>query len=149
MSGGVSEVLVRDCKAGNLLHGMQIKATKDRGGYVRNVSVIDCQLLQITVFSAVNYNNDGEAAPQIPTFENFVFRNIDMTMASSVGYAIDINGFKDPAHRLKNVNFTHILLPADTKVSVKESEKVKFTDVKTTAGLKPQYVLSNSSEVIY
>ncbi|SES11870.1 Polygalacturonase [Pedobacter rhizosphaerae] len=149
MSGGVTEVLVQDCKAGNLLHGMQIKATKDRGGYVRNVRVIDCQLLQITVFSAVNYNNDGEAAPEIPTFENFMFKNIDMTMASPVGYAIDINGFKDPAHRLKNVNFTNIVLPADAKVSVKEAEKVKFTDVKTTAGLKPEYLLSNSSELVY
>src|SRR3982751_3140668 len=39
MSGGVSGVLVQDCKAGALLHGMQIKGTKDRGGYVRNVTV--------------------------------------------------------------------------------------------------------------
>ena len=75
MSGGVSGVLVQDCKAGALLHGMQIKATKDRGGYVKNVTVTDCQLLKITIFSAVNYNNDGEAAPVFPRFENFVFKN--------------------------------------------------------------------------
>ncbi|WP_421940012.1 glycoside hydrolase family 28 protein [Pedobacter sp.] len=149
MSGGVSDVLVQDCKAGNLLHGMQIKGTRDRGGYVKNVSVVDCQLLQITIFSAVNYNNDGEAAPQIPTFENFVFKNIDMTMAPSVGYAIDINGFKEPAHRLKNVSFVNISLPANAKISVKDAEKVSFKEVRTTAGLKPEYVLSNSSDLIY
>ena len=72
---------MQDCKAGALLHGMQIKATKDRGGYVKNVTVTDCELLQITIFSAVNYNNDGEAAPVLPTFENFVFKNIDLSKA--------------------------------------------------------------------
>jgi len=149
MSGGVSDVLVQDCKAGKLLHGMQIKATKDRGGYVKNVTVADCQLLQITIFSAVNYNNDGEAAPQIPTFENFVFKNIDMSMAANGSTAIDLNGFKDPAHRLRNVDFNNILLPEQAKIVVNDAEKIKFTSVKSSTGTKPQYVVNNSSEVIY
>lgn len=149
MSGGVSDVLVQDCKAGKLLHGMQIKGTKDRGGYVKNVTVTDCQLLQITIFSAVNYNNDGEAAPQIPTFENFVFKNIDMSMASNAGAAIDINGFKDPLHRLKNVSFTNITLPEQAKIVVNDAEKIKFTTVQAVTGTKPLYVVNNSSEVIY
>jgi exo-poly-alpha-galacturonosidase len=149
MSGGVSDVLVQDCKAGKLLHGMQIKGTKDRGGYVKNVTVSDCQLQQITVFSAVNYNNDGEAAPQIPTFENFVFKNIDMSMAPNVGSAIDINGFKDPLHRLKNVSFTNIILPEQAKIVVNDAEKIKFTSVQSTTGTKPQYVVNNSTEVVY
>jgi len=46
-------------------------------------------LLKITVFSAVNYNNDGEPAPEIPTFENFVFKNIDLSMASTKEPAIN------------------------------------------------------------
>ena len=149
MSGGVSDVLVQDCKAGKLLHGMQIKGTKDRGGYVKNVTVTDCQLLQITIFSAVNYNNDGEAAPQIPTFENFVFRNIDMSMASNASAAIDINGFKDPAHRLRNVTFTNVILPEQSKIIVNDAEKIKFTEVKSATGTKPQYMVKNSSEVVH
>jgi exo-poly-alpha-galacturonosidase len=149
MSGGVSDVLVQDCKAGKLLHGMQIKGTKDRGGYVKNVTVSDCQLQQITIFSAVNYNNDGEAAPQIPTFENFVFKNIDMSMAPNVVSAIDINGFKDPLHRLKNVSFTNVILPEQAKIVVNDAEKIKFTSVQSTTGTKPQYVVNNSTEVVY
>ena len=149
MSGGVSDVLVQDCKAGALLHGMQIKGTKDRGGYVRNVTVTDCQLLQITVFSAVNYNNDGEAAPEIPTFENFIFKNIDLSMATSKEPVIDINGFKDPAHRLRNVTFTNITMPPNAKVVINEAEKVKFIDVRSATGSKPQYVVNGSSEVVY
>jgi polygalacturonase len=149
MSGGVSDVLVQDCKAGKLLHGMQIKGTKDRGGYVKNVTVTDCQLQQITVFSAVNYNNDGEAAPQIPTFENFVFKNIDMSVAPNVGAAIDINGFKDPLHRLRNVSFTNIILPEQAKIVVNDAEKIKFTSLQSATGTKPQYVVNNSTEVVY
>lgn len=149
MSGGVSDVLVQDCKAGKLLHGMQIKGTKERGGYVRNVTVTNCQLLQITIFSAVNYNNDGDAAPEIPTFENFVFKNIDMSMGLSSGAVIDINGFKDPAHHLKNVSFTNIILPEHSKIAVNDAEKIKFVEVKSIAGQKPQYIVANSTEVIY
>ncbi|TCC92045.1 glycoside hydrolase family 28 protein [Pedobacter frigiditerrae] len=149
MSGGVSDVLVQDCKAGKLLYGMQIKGTKDRGGYVRNVTVADCQLLQITIFSAVNYNNDGEAAPQIPTFENFVFKNIDLSLAPLEKPAIDINGFKDPAHLLRNVSFTNIVVAENAKVKVNDAQKINFTNVKSAAGNRPVYVLNNTSEVVY
>lgn len=149
MSGGVSDVLVQDCQAGALLHGMQIKATKDRGGYVRNVTVADCQLLKITVFSAVNYNNDGAPAPQLPTFEQFTFRNIDLSGASTKEPAININGFQDPAHRLRNVTFSNILLPENAKVIVNDAERVKFTNVKAATGSKPTYSVTNSTDVTY
>jgi exo-poly-alpha-galacturonosidase len=148
MSGGVSDVLVQDCKAGALLHGMQIKGTKDRGGYVRNVTVTDCELLKITVFSAVNYNNDGEPAPQVPTFENFVFKNIDLSNASTKEPAININGFKEPGHRLKNVTFTNIVMPENAKVTINDAEQIKFTNVQSASGTKPVYAVNNSSDII-
>jgi exo-poly-alpha-galacturonosidase len=149
MSGGVSDVLVQDCKAGALLHGMQIKGTKDRGGYVKNVTVTDCQLLKITVFSAVNYNNDGEPAPVVPTFENFVFRNIDLTMASVKEPVININGFTEPGHRLRNVSFQAITLPNNAQVAINNAEAIKFTNVKTVSGTKPAFVVQNSSNIRY
>lgn len=149
MSGGVSDVLVQDCKAGALLHGVQIKGTKDRGGYVRNVTVTDCQLLKITIFSAVNYNNDGEAAPEIPTFENFVFKNIDLSKANVKEPVININGFKDPAHKLKNVVFTNITLPENGKVLINDAEQVKFEQIKTANGQKPEYTVNSSTGIVY
>ncbi|GAB3582917.1 glycoside hydrolase family 28 protein [Hymenobacter daeguensis] len=149
MSGGVSDVLVQDCKAGPLLHGMQIKGTKDRGGYVRNVTVTDCQLRQITIFSAVNYNNDGAPAPEVPTFENFVFQNIDLSEASAAEPAININGFKDPAHRLRNVAFSNILMPERARVVINDAERVKFTDVKSATGAKPDYAAADSADIVY
>jgi exo-poly-alpha-galacturonosidase len=149
MSGGVSDVLVQDCRAGALLHGMQIKGTKDRGGYVKNITVTDCQLLQITIFSSVNYNNDGEPAPEIPMFENFAFKNIDLSQAAGKEPVIDINGFKEPGHRLKNIVFTNITLPENAKVIIKDAQNVKFTNVKSVTGMKPVYAVSNSAGIKY
>lgn len=149
MSGGVSDVLVQDCSAGALLHGVQIKGTKDRGGYVRNITVIDCQLLKITIFSAVNYNNDGEAAPEIPTFENFVFKNIDLSKANIKEPVININGFKDPAHKLRNVSFINIMLPESAKVVITDADRIRFTEVKSASGTKPEYATFNSTNIVY
>ncbi|MGG9963064.1 glycosyl hydrolase family 28 protein [Ferruginibacter sp. SUN106] len=149
MSGGVSDVLVQDCKAGALINGLQIKGTKERGGYVRNVTVVDCQLLKITVFSKLNYNNDGEGAPEPPIFENFIFKNIDLSKASVKEPVININGFNDPAHRLRNVSFSNILLPDSAKVIINDAEKINFTGVKSASGAKPEYVITNGTEIIY
>lgn len=149
MSGGVIDVLVQDCKAGALKNGMQIKGTKERGGYVKNVTVADCQLLQITVFSALNYNNDGAAAPEPPTFANFTFRNIDLSQASAQKPVINVNGFKDPAHKLKDVTFTDIVVPENAKVVINDAERVKFTQIKTPSGGEPQFVVNNSINVTH
>lgn len=149
MSGGVSDVLVQDCRAGALLHGMQIKGTKERGGYVKNVAVVDCELLQITIFSALNYNNDGDAAPEAPIFENFTFKNIDLSKASAKEPVIDINGFKKDGHRLKNVSFENIAVPENSKVVINDAEKINFVNVKSPEGSKPQYIVANSNSVDY
>jgi polygalacturonase len=149
MSGGVSDVLVQDCKAGALINGMQIKGTKERGGYVRNVTVLDCQLMKITVFSKLNYNNDGEAAPTPPTFENFTFKNIDLSIADPKEPVININGFKDATHKLKNVVFENLVLPDAGKVIINDGEKINFINVKTASGGKPEYVVANSSAIVY
>ncbi|HTN36522.1 MAG TPA: glycoside hydrolase family 28 protein [Arachidicoccus sp.] len=149
MSGGVSDVLVQDCKAAALLHGMQIKGTKERGGYVENVMVAHCQLMQVTIYSAVNYNNDGAAAPQIPTFKNFVFSDLDLSAADSKEPVIDINGFKDPGHRLQNVLFKDISLPDNAKIMIKNAENVKFINIRSSADNKPNYNINNSKNIHY
>ena len=149
MSGGVSDVLVQDCKAGALLNGMQIKGTKERGGYVKNITVTDCELMKITIFSKLNYNNDGEAAPEPPVFENFVFKNIDMSQANTKEPLININGFNDPAHKLKGVLFSNIVLPANSKVLISDAVQVKFEQVKTANGQKPEFIVAGSSGITY
>lgn len=149
MSGGVSNVLVRDCQAGPLLHGLQIKATKERGGYVKNVKVLDCQLQQITIFSELPYNNDGEAAPEPPVFENYSFKNLDLSSAKRNEAVIDIHGWNQPGHKLQHVTFKDILLPDHATVSIGNAADIEFTDVKTVSGVKPEYHIKGSQDIRY
>ncbi|HEX6181279.1 MAG TPA: hypothetical protein VFZ47_08510, partial [Chitinophagaceae bacterium] len=143
------DVLIQDCTAGALLHGMQIKGTKDRGGYVRNVTVADCKLMKVTVFSSLNYNNDGEAAPELPSFENITFRNLDLSEASVKEPVININGFKGMSHRVKNLTFQDIILPESASVSVSDAESIKFINVLSVSGTKPKYAVTESKDVSY
>ncbi|UAY53797.1 glycosyl hydrolase family 28 protein [Arachidicoccus terrestris] len=149
MSGGVSDVVVRDCQAGPLLHGFQIKATKQRGGYVRNVRVMDCQLQKITVYSSVNYNNDGKAAPVVPVFENYLFKNIDLTTAPVNKPVIDINGFAEDGHALKNVRFENVRLPEKAEISVTDGKNIRFENVKTVSGKKAIYKITDCERIEY
>jgi len=148
MSGGVSDVLVQDCKAGALLHGMQIKGTKARGGYINNVTVRDCQLLKITVFTALNYNNDGESAPVVPQFSDFRFINIDLTGAKAGETVIQLNGFREDGHRLKNLDFADVVLPEHARIEINDAENIRFTRVKTKTGDKPAFTITRSSGII-
>jgi len=148
MSGGVSDVIVRNCNAGKLLHGFQIKGTKERGGYVRNITVSDCQLLQITIFSAVNYNNDGGAAPEVPTFENFVFSNIDLSRAPDNVPVMDLNGFEKQGHLLRNVTFSNITVPEKSRIVIRNANHMSFSGVKSASGAAPDFELTNSTDII-
>ena len=85
----------------------------------------------------------------LSSFEKFLFGNIDLSNASVKEPVININGFKDPAHRLKNVSFINILLPENAKVVINEAEKVKFTEVKSASGAQPGYTATNSTDIIY
>lgn len=149
MSGGVSDVFIQDCKIGNLLHGLQIKATKDRGGYVKNVIVRDCELLKVTLYTAVNYNNDGEAAPVLPQFSDMEFSNLDLTKAKPNEVLIDVNGFEDEQNYTKNILFKNISLPNQSIIRVKNGELITFKEVKGLDNTRPEYKIIESKEISY
>jgi hypothetical protein len=62
---------------------------------------------------------------------------------------ININGFKDPAHLLRDVVFTNITLPENATVVINDAERVKFLNVKSVTGLKPTYEMKDSKNVSY
>ncbi len=146
ISGSIRRVVVRDCQAGNLLYGMQIKGTKERGGVVEDVLVQDCALRRITVFTKLGYNNDGQAAPVQPTFRNFRFENIDMRAAKPQD-PIVLQGFPNPAHRTRQVLLRNVTLPDGANVKVSHCEQVRFVDVRTVSGNKPTYAITESTHI--
>lgn len=148
MSGGVDGVLVQDCKTGSLLYGMQIKGTKERGGYVRNVTVADCQLLRITIYAKLGYNNDGAAAAAEPVFEHFTFRNIDLSKANLRQPVMDLNGFKQAGHQLHDVTFENIIMPKDARIVIKDAFNIQFINVLATDGTKPNYEITDSRDIV-
>ena len=147
MSGGVSDVFIQDCKIGNLLHGLQIKATKDRGGYVKNVIVRDCELLKVTLYTAVNYNNDGAAAPELPQFSDMEFSNLDLSKAKPGQTVMDINGFPDEPHYTRNILFKNISLPGQSTIRIKNGQALEFKNVVCTDGTQPVYQVIDSKDI--
>lgn len=114
MSGGVNDVRIWNCDMGTSTYGVEIKGTKKRGGYVRNVRVSHCKVCRLLMHS-VGYNDDGEGAPTAPVFEDCSFENIQVTahMLSRDGIseyceAIELSGFDIPGHHLKNIRFKNI-----------------------------------------
>jgi exo-poly-alpha-galacturonosidase len=147
MSGGVRNVVIRDCEVGNLKEGIQIKSRKDRGGFVENIRVRDCDLLRIKIETTITYNSDGEAAPELPHFRNIEFSNLDMSKGKTGKALIMVDGFPDPGHYTSNVSFSNIMLPPASSITVNYSKDVRFTRVICADGSKPAYKITNSEKI--
>jgi len=150
MSGGVKNVMVRDCEIGNLYYGFQIKGSKERGGYVEDITVKDCDLQQIKIVTSFNYNNDGEAAPDMPVFRNIKFYNLNMTKANTETPVIFIEGFDDPKHYTRKVLLKNITLPENARVYLKNCNNILFENViKSVTNQKPIYNVISSTNIRY
>ena len=116
MSGGVENIRIWDCDMGNSLCGIEIKGTKKRGGYVRNVQVRDCKIARLLLHS-VGYNDDGIGAGVAPVFEDCAFENVWITgkcLDHDGEYhevdCMELMGFDEPGHALKNIMLKDVTL---------------------------------------
>lgn len=116
MSGGVKNVRIWNCNLEKAAHGIHIKGSKDRGGYIRDVSVKYVSAGRIRI-RPTGCNNDGESADTIPDFTNLTFENIKLTghFVSRTGEihdcpAIEIRGLDDTGHTIRNIKFKNITI---------------------------------------
>ena len=114
MSGGINDVRIWNCDMSTSVYGVEIKATKKRGGYVKYVHVSHTTACRILLHS-VGYNDDGEGAPTAPVFEDCTFENIHLTARMHTQdnqdvdcEAIEVSGFDIPGHYAKNIKFKNI-----------------------------------------
>lgn len=135
MSGGVDGVYVWDCDMINSRCGMEVKGSKERGGYVKNVSVYNSSFSILSVHS-VSYNSDGNAALTPPVFENYRFENIVLTgkCLKHNGEefnesAIILEGFDTNGYELKDVKLK------DIKILKRADEPKQNITVKNVKGL--------------
>ena len=138
MSGGVEDVKIWHCDLAHSLYGVQIKGTKKRGGYVRDVSVRDCVLSRFLV-CAVLYNDDGEGSPVPPVFSDFRCERVHFT-----GWArnhwesedhslpgIDLSGFDVPGYEVRNIAFADCTMGENASVSLKHCRNITIDLRKT------------------
>ncbi|MBW3093150.1 hypothetical protein KIH79_09510 [Bifidobacterium sp. 82T10] len=109
MSGGIANVRIWDCDMSRTSFGLEIKATRKRGGYVRDVRAYDSTFSHIQLHG-VPYNDDGEDSGQVPVFEDMLFDDVrieDRFPASGdargKGRDIEVCGFdaEHPAHDIE------------------------------------------------
>ena len=143
MSGGVEDVRLWDCEMGPTWSGIEIKATKKRGGYVKNILVRDVTASHVQMHS-VGYNDDGEGAKNPPELGECRFERMHLLgryLDNNAGRnewhdcpSILLCGFDEPGYEIKNVEFKDIELeePAEGVEDIHQEycKNVSFTNIK-------------------
>ncbi len=152
MSGGVDGVYVRDCVLSNTRYGIELKANKVRGGYIKNFHVQDSTVDRILIHS-VTYNADGSPASTSPVFSDMSFSNMNILAYNSlesnpwINTAVEMEGFtnssKNDDNYIKNIEFSDIVVGTEKNVSQKISMKycrnITFNNVLQSDGTAPNY----------
>ncbi len=116
MSGGIENVYVWDCDMTYMPYGLHIKATRKRGGYIKNIFVNN-STLPIFLVRSVSYNDDGEEATTPPAFSHFYvdnsvitgrdFNELDRKTYAMARRHIVIRGFGEDA-KVREVYFRNV-----------------------------------------
>ena len=118
MSGGLNDIFIWDCDLGNSAYGIELKGTRKRGGYIRNVHVLNCVVPRI-MFHSVGYNDDGEGALTPPVFEKCLFEGLEVlgefTDVDGEGErlactGIELCGFEEEEYHIQDIVFRDIVL---------------------------------------
>lgn len=144
MSGGIRDVKIWDCDMSRSVYGIEIKGTKKRGGYVREIHVKDSKVSRI-LFHSVGYNDDGVAAPIPPVFERCSFENMQIYGEYTFKgerhtcEAIELAGFDVPGHQIRDIFFKNILISCKEEdagkiVVLKNCENITLENVKCMRG---------------
>lgn len=118
MSGGVRDVTMWNNNCIKSFVGMQIKTTRKRGGFVKNIRYYDSVMPNLVIKTACPYNNDGDSATTLSEVSDVLCENCYITgkvykLVAGTG-AIDgkgeqitspirITGFEDRPDILSNV----------------------------------------------
>ena len=128
MSGGVKNIMVRQCQFLGTDVGLRFKSTRGRGGVVENIYVDGISMTNITTY-ALTFNmyyggksvsevlaEGGEAkeVAKVPvTEETPIFRNIDIrnVVCNHAGFAMEFNGL--PEMPIEGIHLENIKIAAD------------------------------------
>lgn len=150
MSGGVEDVSIVETNITNTQYGIEIKTPKARGGYVRNISVKDCEVDRIFIHNSdITYNDDGAAALTTPILSDFTFEGIKANGYDAYNNkstnAIYIEGFDKTEDYARNITFKNVMVGGG--ITIKYCDGVTFDNVKTADGDEPSYSITDSVNI--
>ena len=140
MSGGVEDVRIWHCDLARSLYGVQVKATKKRGGYVRHLTVRDSVLSRFRC-CAVGYNDDGEGSPVPPVFEDVLLERVQLTgwcmeyweKENHLSPAIDLSGFDVPGYEVRRMTFRDCDIGREGTVALKNCRDIDLSGITALA----------------
>jgi exo-poly-alpha-galacturonosidase len=150
-SGGVEGIYMRDCVIQNTTYGLELKAHNSRGGYIKDLLMVDCVIDRFMAHS-VTYNADGTPAPELPYFKDIVIKN---TTIDGTGRAVELIGFtKEGQDKIKDHYVHEVLLENvilgnekdETKeIYLKACHDITFKNVKLCNGKEPEYTIDEDT----
>lgn len=140
LSGGISGVYVWDCDFNKGGGGFNVKTTRDRGGFAKNIKIRNCKLVRFSLTTACCFNNDGESSGYLTEIENIDVKNVELLGVArrpecpvTVVSPIFICGFDETEHYIKNVNIDNVRLPSSEngvqKIELKNFENVNINNI--------------------
>jgi polygalacturonase len=138
MSGGVRNVLVRNCTFVGTDLGLRFKTARGRGGVVENIHLHGIRMSGI-VGSAIDFNffyfSEGQAAAPVPpvtegtpTFRNILFEDI---VSRGSKAAFTLRGL--PEMPLQNITFRDVSLSAERGADLAYADSIVFEGVSIRA----------------
>ena len=138
MSGGVRNVLVRNCTFIGTALGLRFKTARGRGGLVENIHIRGIRMSSIEG-SAIDFNffyaangKPAEAVPQpnegTPAFRNILFEDI---VSRGSKAAFTLRGL--PEMPLRDISFRDVDLSAGTGADLAYAERISFERVRIRA----------------
>jgi polygalacturonase len=144
MSGGVKNIMVRECQFLGTDVGLRFKSTRGRGGIVENIFIDGISMTDIKTY-ALTFNMyyggksvaevlaDG-SQPEQPaampvTEETPIFRNIDIrnVVCNGAGYAMEFNGL--PEMPIDGINLKDIVIRAKHDATFQFSNNITRENV--------------------
>lgn len=145
MSGGVGNIMVRDCQFLGTEVGLRFKSTRGRGGIVENIFIDGISMTDIKTY-ALTFNMyyggksvaevlaDGTTVQQVATMpvteETPIFRNIDIrnVVCYHAGFAMEFNGL--PEMPIDGIHLKDIVIRADKDAVFQYSKNITKENVK-------------------
>lgn len=124
MSGGIRNIFVEDCTfAGYCKRGIYVKTNPDRGGFVRDIYINNCEFDEVEDLFYVTsmYAGEGAGSSNYSVVENIYVENLKCRNAKAAGIVLQGTAVKP----IRNVTFRNIeISKAGNAVSIDNAEGV-------------------------